>query len=255
MKRNLLTYLTVVVWFVIPGMGANGAQPFLNIQSGVTISWPTTVNNNYQPQWSSNSNGLWNALGGSVLGNGTTNSLFDPVASGIRNYQVLETVPGSGPVSPIPVNGGFESGSGTIASNWTVSLAAGGPVYAVRTNNSPHGGSFNFEVYLASTGAGPVVEFTQAAVPVTGGTIYPFAFYAKALAGSQGYNAQWRILWNAGGDTGYQGFAPGNNTYAFISNSVTAPATATSATLYLHFAGAAIPSQAQGRRTRFRRPR
>jgi hypothetical protein len=143
------------------------------------------------------------------------------------------------------LNPGFELAGGNAASatNWTVTQAVGGPVYAVRTNNNPHSGSFNFEVHLASTGAGPVVEFTQAGVPVTGGTVYPFSFYANALTGSAGYNAQWRVLWNAGGDTGYQTFNPGNNTYAFVSNSLTAPLAATSATLYFHFAGAAIPSQ------------
>jgi hypothetical protein len=143
------------------------------------------------------------------------------------------------------LNPGFELPGATASSaaNWTVTQAAGGPVYAVRTNDSPHSGSYNFEVHLASTGAGPVVEFTQAGVPVTGGTAYPFTFYANALAGSLGYNTQWRVLWNAGGDTGYQTFTPGNNTYAFVSNSLTAPLAATSATLYFHFAGAAIPSQ------------
>ena len=63
------------------------------------------------------------------------------------------------------------------------------------------------------------------------------------LTGSVGYSAQWRILWNAGGDTGYQTFTPGNNAYALVSNSVTAPTAATSATIFFHFAGAATPSQ------------
>ena len=87
------------------------------------------------------------------------------------------------------------------------------------------------------------LQFNQSGMPVTGGTTYPFTFYASALTGSQGQSSQWRILWNAGGDTGYQTFTPGNNTYALITNSVTAPASATSATIYFHFAGAAIPSQ------------
>lgn len=143
------------------------------------------------------------------------------------------------------LNPGFElaGSSASGATNWTVTQAVGGPVYAVRTNNKPHGGSFHFEAGLASTGAGPVVELTQAGVPVTGGTVYPFTFYANALAGSAGYNTQWRVLWNAGGDTGYQTFNPGNNAYAFVSNSLTAPLAATSATVYFHFAGAAIPGQ------------
>jgi len=169
--------------------------------------------------------------------------LYDGAAAGVRNYKVLEIVPDAPAVPALPSNGGFEAGSGVIASNWVVAQAAGGPVYAVRTNSAPRTGAACFEVHLASTGAGPVVEFTQSGVPVTGGTVYPFSFYANALAGSAGYNAEWRILWNAGGDTGYRGYTPGNNTYGFISNSVTAPAAASSATIFFHFAGAAIPSQ------------
>src|SRR5256885_4753302 len=114
-----------------------------------------------------------------------------------------------------------------VATTWSVTTAAGGPVYGVRTNTSPHSGSFSFEVHVASTGAGPVVEFAQSAVPVSGGATYPFTFYAKALMGSAGQDAQWRILWNAGGDSGYRGFTAGNNSYSFISNSIIAPAAAT----------------------------
>ena len=142
------------------------------------------------------------------------------------------------------LNPGFET-AGTnpsLAANWSTTTAVGGPVYGVRTNNNPRSGSFHFEVRLASTGAGPLVEFSQSGIPVTGGTIYPFTFYAKAVNGSAGYNAEWRILWNTGGDTGYHAFTPGNNVYASISNSVTAPLAATSATIFLHCAGAASPS-------------
>jgi hypothetical protein len=143
------------------------------------------------------------------------------------------------------LNPGFELAGNTAsgATNWTVTQAVGGPVYGVRTNSAPHSGTFHFEVHLASTGSGPVVEFMQSGVPVTGGTTYPFTFYANAQAGSAGYNAEWRVFWNAGGDTGYQAYAPGNNAYALISNSVVAPLTATSATVFFHFAGAAISSQ------------
>ena len=154
-------------------------------------------------------------------------------------------VTAAGNLSAQILNPGFElaGGNPSSATNWTVTQAVGGPVYGVRTNSNPHSGAYHFEVHLASTGGGPVVEFTQAAVPVTGGTTYPFTFYADALPGSLGYSAEWRIVWNSGGETGYHGFTLGDNTYAFISNSVTAPLTATSATLYFHFAGAAIPSQ------------
>lgn len=235
-------YSVLLAFFTIAGLGAHG-QPLLDIQNGVRLNWPTVTNNTYQPQWSPNPAGVWAALGGTVSGNGAPNTLYDPVASGARLYQVLEIIPGSVASTTVISNGGFESGSGINANAWSVTQAAGGPVYGVRTNGNPHSGANHFEVRLASTGAGPVVSFAQAGVPVTGGTAYPFTFYANALAGSAGYNAQWRIVWNAGGDTGFHSFAPGNNSYAFISNSVTAPLAATSATISFYCAGAAIPSQ------------
>jgi CxxC motif-containing protein (DUF1111 family) len=232
-----------IIFIAAAGMRASG-QTLLNIQNGVQLAWPTSATNNiYQPQWSANPGGPWSNLSATFPGNGLTNWLYTQVPGGARYYQVLEIVPGAPAVALIPTNGGFESGSGTVASNWVVSLAAGGPVYAIRTNDNPRTGNFHFEVGLASTGAGPVVEFNQSGIPVTAGTTYPLTFYANAQSGSQGYNAQWRVLWNAGGDTGYHTYSPGNNTYALISNSVTAPAGATSATLFFHFAGAAVPSQ------------
>ena len=235
-----------LVQSVIP-LGASTAnaqsQVQLAIQPGVQLSWLENTNDTYHLQWSTNPSSTWTDLIAAAIGNGTTNTVFDPVPSGTRTYQLLDIVPGVPSSSSLVTNGGFESGTGSTASNWTVDTAAGGPVYGVRTNDNPHGGSYNFEVHLASTGAGPVVQFNQTVVSVTGGTTYPFTFYASALTGSQGCNAQWRILWNTGGDTGYQMYSPGNGVYASISNSVTAPAAATSATIFFHFAGAAITSE------------
>lgn len=245
LKRTLSINLASVVFLSIISANSDGAQVQLNIQPGVQLSWPTpNTTNTYHLQWSPGSGGTWNDLVAAVTGNGTTNTVFDPIPSGARHYQDMEIIPGTPPSTASPANGGFETGNGSSANNWTVDTAAGGPVYGVRTNDSPNSGSFNFQVHLASTGAGPVVQFNQSAIPVTGGTTYPFTFYAKALAGSQGQSSQWRILWNAGGDTGYQTFnLTAGSAYALITNSVTAPASATSATIYFHFAGAAIPSQ------------
>ena len=243
MRKILLFCSAVIVLPALMDMDVCRAQVHLDIQTGVQLNWATISNNNYQLQWSSGPGSAWNNLGGLASGNGTTNIYNDLAPIGSRRYQVLEIVPPVSAAPASPANGGFETGSGSAADDWTVDTAVGGPVYAVRTNDNPHSGSFNFEVQLASTGAGPVVQFNQAGIPVTGGTAYPLVFYASALTGSAGYNAQWRILWNSGGDTGYQTYAPGNGVYASISNSITAPAGATSATLYFHFAGAASPSQ------------
>jgi CxxC motif-containing protein (DUF1111 family) len=241
-RRRPPIHLAVAALLFIIGASVGRAQVQLNLQPGVQLSWPTTnTTNTYHLQWSPGSGGTWTDLVAAVPGDGTTHTLFDLVPSGTRLYQDLEIVPGTPPSSASPTNGGFENGNGATANNWTVDTAAGGPVSGVRTNDNPHSGSFNFEVHLASTGAGPVVQFNQAGVPVTGGTTYPFTFYASVLAGSAGQNTEWRILWNTGGDTGYQAYTPGANAYALISRSVTAPASATSATIFFHFAGAATP--------------
>ncbi|MGD0058265.1 MAG: family 16 glycosylhydrolase [Verrucomicrobiia bacterium] len=229
---------TAVVCLLV-GAGVCNAQVQLNIQPGVQLSWLENTNDTYNLQWSTNPSSTWSNLVAGA-GNGQTNTYFDLSASGTRTYQLLDIVPGTPAITAEPLNGGFESGTGSAATSWTVDTAAGGPVYGVRTNDNPHSGSYNFEVHLASVGAGPVVEFNQSGIPVTGGTVYPFTFYSDQLAGSQGATTQWRILWNAGGDTGYQTFTPGAGSYALFSTSVTAPAAATSATIYLHFAGAAV---------------
>ncbi|HUJ09342.1 MAG TPA: family 16 glycosylhydrolase [Verrucomicrobiae bacterium] len=253
MRKQLTALFAVGKWatrlsvpsIILIGAGAVNAQVQLSIQPGVQLSWPTpNPANTYHLQWLSLSGGTWSDLVSPVAGNGTTHTNFDPFPSGSRLYQDLEIVPGTPPSPAAPANSGFETGSGSSADSWTVDTAAGGPVYGVRTNDSPHSGSFDFQIHLASTGAGPVVQFNQSGVPVTGGTVYPFTFYAKALAGSLGYNAQWRILWSPSGDTGYQTFGlTAGSAYALISNSVTAPASATSATIFFHFAGAADPGQ------------
>jgi hypothetical protein len=126
-----------------------------------------------------------------------------------------------------------------------VTQAVGGPVYAVRTNNNPHSGAFNFEVHLASIGAGPVVEFAQTGIPVIGGAIYTFAFQANRLAGSTQDNEQYNLRWfNTNsvlvGQTGYVGYTPGSNAYAqTLVSGLTAPASAATASIVFHNAGGA----------------
>jgi hypothetical protein len=147
-------------------------------------------------------------------------------------------------------NPGFElaGANSSLAANWTTDTAAGGPVYGVRTNDNPHSGSFNYEIHLASTGAGPVVQFNQSGIGVTAGTAYNFSFFSDKLAGAnigdvEEYNVQW---FNASSgfisQTGYTSFTPGANVYAqsVITNNLTAPVGAVTATVFLHAAGGAI---------------
>jgi endoglucanase Acf2 len=227
------------------------------VAPGVAVSWPTMLASNYQPQSTAalSANTPWTNWGSQITGNGSTYSLFDPFGQNSQKfYQVLlfGTAPGTGVVSTAGnqlLNPGFESAgaSTSSATNWTVPQAAGGPVYGVRTNDNPHSGSFNFEVHLASTGGGPVVQLQQSNVPVTGGVSYTFSFYADRLTGSAGdvdqYNIQW---WGSGliSSTGFQSYTPGANAYAQTTiTGLVAPTNATFATVIFYCAGAATPSQ------------
>jgi CxxC motif-containing protein (DUF1111 family) len=241
-KQVLPVHLAIVLAFIIGAAISNAQVPQLNLQAGVQLSWslPNSTNT-YHLQWAPSSGGTWTDLVPASTGDGTTHTFFDPTPAGNRVYQNLEIVPGSAPSSISPVNGGFESGSGTTASNWTVDTAVGGPVYGSRTNDNPHSGLYDFQVHLGSVGAGPLVQFNQSGIPVTGGAS-TLSFYADALAGSQGQSAQWKIAWNAGGDTGYQNMILGAGTYTFNSFPVTVPNGATLATIYFHIAGAAVTS-------------
>src|SRR5688572_7951208 len=141
MIRTRLSIAAVIALIVSPSARVNGAQPGLAIQSGVNVSWPTSTGNTYRVQWSLDDGGAgpWTDLGGPVSGDATTNSLYDPIPRGVRHYRVLEVVPGSTPAASIPVNGGFELGSGLVATNWSTTSSQ----RPVRTNLQVHGGSFS----------------------------------------------------------------------------------------------------------------
>ena len=157
----------------------------------------------------------------------------------------------AGQVSPQVLNPGFETAgaNSSLAASWTTDTAAGGPVYGVRTNTNPHSGSFHYEIHLASTSSGPVVQFNQSSVVVIGGAPYTFSFSSDRLTGSSGDNSEYNIQWlnsnsTVVGSTGYIGFTPGANAYAqTVVAGLTAPATAARANIFFHSAGAAIPSQ------------
>ena len=185
LKHALPIHLTVIALVFVIGTGVSRAQVQLNLQPGVQLSWLENTNDTYRLQWSSNPATTWTDLI-AAAGNGLTNTYFDPFPIGTRTYQLLDIVPGTPASSALPSNGGFESGTGSSATGWTVDTAAGGPVYGVRTNDNPHSGSYNFEVYLASTGAGPVVQFNQSGIPVTGGTDLPVHLLCQCLDGQHG---------------------------------------------------------------------
>jgi hypothetical protein len=64
------------------------------ILDGVGISWPTLAGTNYTVQWAANlaTNAVWNNLAPSIVGDGTTNCLFDPIAgSPLKFYRIRQS--------------------------------------------------------------------------------------------------------------------------------------------------------------------
>jgi fibronectin type 3 domain-containing protein len=64
----------------------------VSITRGAGVSWLASNGVTYQVQWSSvllGTNTVWNNLGNSIAGNGTTNTVFDPVGPPHNFYQIL----------------------------------------------------------------------------------------------------------------------------------------------------------------------
>jgi PEP-CTERM motif len=160
---------------------------------------------------------------------------------------VCVLVAGKAAAQNLVLNPGFETAgaSSSAAANWFTQFAGTGvAAYGVRTNDNPHGGSFDFQLHVASDGAGPVEELLQTGMVVSASTAYNFAFFADRLTGSAGDNDQYRIQWlnSAGapiGDTGFHNFTPGNNAYGQTSITVTSIVGTVYATIDYHIAGAA----------------
>jgi hypothetical protein len=64
------------------------------ILDGIGISWPTVAGTNYTVQWTTNlvTDAVWTNLGAPIVGDGTTNCLFDPMTgSPGKFYRILQS--------------------------------------------------------------------------------------------------------------------------------------------------------------------
>ena len=99
---NAVTY-----YYVVAAIGAGGtspdnepesAMPFgpvplvLSIDPGVGITWFASNSVTYQVQWANEdlgTNTVWNTMGESITGDGSTNTVFDPAGSPHNIHQVI----------------------------------------------------------------------------------------------------------------------------------------------------------------------
>jgi endoglucanase Acf2 len=169
-------------------------QPTL--AANTEVSWPTSVGNNYQVQWTTppvNGSSTWNNLTGIISGNGATNSLFDPSGNGgARVYRVLEYTTY---VATNIVNGGFEAGQGNTASNW-VSYGVEPPY---RENTNSHSGAWAMMLANTNMATGGIQflqdEQAQGAPGVVPGLSYTFSFWAQQFLSGVGLVQNYTVSW------------------------------------------------------------
>lgn len=218
-------------------------RPVISLQLGTQISWPTTAGSQYQLQWTSrNTNGAsWANLGPSTNGTGGVITMFDPEFPAVhKNFRVQEVT--SGADTPIAVNGGFESGSGTSASGWN----RGGSQPPFRTSGNAHSGTYAMQVFVTNSASTPNNSALDQDIAAAGGpaivpgTTYKLSFWSKQ-AGSgpsyvQNYGISWRGANNAQvGFTGWIGFSSDASSWSqTINASLTAPAGATNAVIQIY---------------------
>ncbi|HMJ92195.1 MAG TPA: di-heme oxidoredictase family protein [Candidatus Acidoferrum sp.] len=247
MKRTRPGIGVAIALIVIQCASLNGAQPGLCIQSGVNVSWPASTGNTYRVQWSPNGGaGSWANLGGPLAGSGMTNSLYDPAPRGVRQYQVLEIVPGSTPSASIPVNGGFELGNEFVATNWSTTSSQ----RPVRTNLFAHSGSFSMRSALTNVSAAPSEATLSQLVVAEGGTVvggetYAFSFWARQVTAGPSYIQQYQVQWlnSVGGVVGGSGLVNFNGvigSWTKLSATNLAPANAVEARVLFRFVTGAV---------------
>ena len=77
--------------FTVPTASPTNALPNnLQAQRAIAVSWASESNRVYQVQWTPSLNtNLWGPLVSSVVGSGTTNTIFDIAEPGSRFYRVI----------------------------------------------------------------------------------------------------------------------------------------------------------------------
>jgi beta-glucanase (GH16 family) len=239
-QQMLVDYVRVYTYVAAPPVPVMAV-----IQQGGQVSWPTTAGMSWTLQ--SSPDGItWSNLLGPVLGNGATNTYFDPLWPAQNSqYQVLQFSNG---VGNIVGNPGFENGSGSAASGWTVT----GTQPPVRINTDANSGSYCMQLLVTNTAStansSEIDENVNKAggIPVVGGQTYTFSFWAKQISTGVSYVQNYGISWlNSSGSTvgsvGLTGFTAGNGVWSqFTVTNLPAPASAVDAYLKIYGATGAV---------------
>jgi len=235
--------------FLLALRSVSSAEPQLNMESGIQLTWPTSIGHFYQVQASSNPapDGDWDDVGARILGDGFSASIYSPTAESEKHFRLVETIPASAPSPSIPLNGGFESGTLTAPDNWT--LAASQP--PERTGDDAYSGSFSLCASIQNIGAEPAEGLIiQEIVPpegfVLGGVAHDFSFWAKQVSEGPSYVQQYEVQWlndeaNVIGSSGLKNFTASTGTWTQVTDpGLFAPIASVSARIQFRFVTGAV---------------
>lgn len=218
------------------------------LQEGGEVAWTPAAGTTWtlQTAGGAGTNVTWTNLLGPASGNGTTNTLFDPLwPKQHSQYQVVQVTPG---VSNIAVNGGFEAGSGATASDWTTA----GSQPPARVNTDSHSGAYCMQLLVTNAGATPNSSEIDQNIASAGGPavvpgqVYNFSFWARQISSGISYVQNYGLTWlNASGGTvgsvGLTGFSAATGAWTQTSvNNLTAPSGAMNASLKIYGATGAV---------------
>ncbi|MCH7227094.1 di-heme oxidoredictase family protein [Haloferula sp. A504] len=246
----MTAHLSAALFGMLAG-AAGGAltptSPQLRFDPGTRVEWSTLTGHGYQLQSAETPEGPWIDLGPSIAGDGQSRSFFDPGPLHRRSYRIVEEVPATPAAPPFPGNGGFESGTGTVADQWSTA----GNTPPARSAEAARSGSFGIRSRLVNVGAQPregqlVQSVNDAGGAIVPGQAYEFSFWARQVSSGPSYLQQYEMQWldSAGavvGTTGLKSFGATIGEWTeIIETGLTAPASAAGASVRFRFVTGAV---------------
>ncbi len=219
----------------------------LQLERGWQFSWPAEVGVSYQLQQAPAESGPWSDLGLPLVGDGSGSLRYHAAAGLEPHFRLTESVMVGPPAADLPVDGGFELGSGSGFQHW----ATAGSSPPLRWDGDARSGSHSLRSQLVNPGAEAREGLAWQFVAAEGGTIeagerYDFSFFAKQVSSGVSYVQQHELQWLDGsggvlGGTGLVGFGGGDGSWdEVVVDGLVAPAGAADARVFFRFVTGAV---------------
>jgi CxxC motif-containing protein (DUF1111 family) len=219
----------------------------VTLELGQTVEWSTEAGKTYQLQRANVTNSQWLEVDAPMDGDPGSFSIFQSKDGVNWQYRLKATTPGVTPPPALPINGGFEAGSGNNLEDW---ITAGNGT-SQRFSGDARTGTHSARALILNQGATPseallYQQVSAAGGTVTGGATYDFSFWAKQIDLGPSYIQQFEVQWLAASGqflsgTGLLNFSAGTDTWTEIAlNDLVAPSNAADAVIKFRMVTGAI---------------